>query len=139
MFAEYLDSFREYAEERMDESSRVIIRRPTGRTAQDDSTGREVPIWAVVHSDLPVRFPVRLGNSASSRTLEIAGVEMTVAVRQMDMAYETENVADGDLAEVTDGRAAGTVWRIVDATPPPDQATAFRVDVIAVDRPEEWP
>ena len=44
MFDEYVDGLRALAEERMDESSRATIRRNTGRTAQDESTGLEVPV-----------------------------------------------------------------------------------------------
>lgn len=119
-------------------TSRANIWRTTGRTTQNEETGEEVPEWETIHADLPVRFPPARGGAANSRTLDIGGVEFTVGVREMHVAYDTTDLADGDLAEVTVGRAVGAVWRIVDASPPPDQATAYRLDVIAVDRPEEW-
>lgn len=131
-----LPYLRAEAEARM--TSRANIWRTTGRTSQNEGTGEEGPEWEIVHANLPVRFPPTKGGAANSRTVDIGGVEFTVGVREMHLPYDTTDLADGDLAEVTVGRAVGSTWRILDATPPPDQATAYRLDVLSVDRPEEW-
>lgn len=136
MFEGYDDGLREWAEDRM--TSRVTFYRRTGRVTQDEATGLEVPVWEVVHTDLPCRFPPARGGASQSRTFDAGGVEVTLAVREIHVPYATTGLEDGDLALVTTGRAVGTVWRLVDATPPADQATAYRLDVVAADRPEEW-
>lgn len=127
---------RRAARERM--TSRVTFYRATGRMTQDESTGLEVPEWEIVHVDLPCRFPPSRGGSSKSRTFDVGGVEVTLGVREIHVPYETTGLADGDLALVTTGRGDGSVWRLVDASPPADQATAYRLDVVAADRPEEW-
>lgn len=127
---------RALAESRM--TSRVDIRRKTGRTTQDETTGYEVPVWDTIHTDLPARFPPERGGAGRSRTVDIGGAEVTLALREMHVPWATENLATGDYALVTAGRSTGAVWRLVEASAPADQATAYRVNVTEEDRPREW-
>ncbi|GHJ59136.1 hypothetical protein NOK12_16540 [Nocardioides sp. OK12] len=136
MFDEYQDGLRALAEERMDESSRVKVWRLTDRTTQDESTGLEVPVWEVTHDDLPCRIGGSR-NAATSRTVNIGGVELQLALRIAHLPASTDNLHDGDLIDVTSGENEGAVFRIVEADFQ-DQATARRLPVIADVRPEEW-
>lgn len=129
-----LPRLREEAETRM--ASRCTIRRSTGRTAQDESTGLEVPVWDTTYTDLPMR----LGGSrsaATTRTETIGGVEVQTALRIAHLPATTVDVADGDLIEITAGENAGVVLRVIEAAWQ-DQATARRLPVESVARPEEW-
>lgn len=136
MFTEYQDGLRDLAEQRMNESSRATIRRATGQTAQDESTGLEVPVWEITHADLPMRLGGSR-NAATTRTEDVAGVEVQTALRVAHFPASTANLADGDLIEITAGENAGDVLRIIEAAWQ-DQATARRVPVESVHRPEEW-
>lgn len=127
---------RRAAESRM--TSRVEIRRKTGRTTQDETTGYEVPVWDTIHTDLSARFPPERGGAGKSRTVDIGGAEVTLALREMHVPWATENLATGDYALVTAGRSAGSVWRLVEAGAPADQSTAYRLDVVEEDKPAEW-
>ena len=75
--------------------------------------------------------------SSGTRTETTSAGEMQIALRIGHLPYDTENLADGDLIEVTAGEVAGTVWRIVEAEFA-DQQTARRIPVESVQRPEEW-
>jgi hypothetical protein len=130
-----LPFLRREAEGRM--QSRVTIRRKTGDTTQDETTGAEAAVYAVTHTDLPFRLAGTRGDSPS-RKVTVGGVDVTLAVRVGSVPATTDNLADGDLIEVTAGENAGTVWRIVEADFQ-DQATARRLPVVAAQRPVEWP
>lgn len=112
-------------------TSTATVRRMTGRTVQDESTGLEVPVWADVYTG-PVRFV-----GGSTRTVTIGGVEFQEATGRVDFPHDTTDLADGDLVDITAGEWAGTVLRIVEAVKG-DQRTARRVPVVEVPRPEEW-
>ena len=129
-----LPQFRAEAESRM--LSRCTIRRSTGRTAQDESTGLEVPIWDVTYTNLPIRVGGSR-NAATTRTEDVAGVEVQTALRIAHLPAPTTDLADGDLIELTSGELVGVVLRVVEATWQ-EQATARRVPCEQVDRPEEW-
>lgn len=113
-------------------TSRVTVRRRTGRTAQDEGTGEEVPVWDDVYTALPFRLV-----GGSTHTVTIGGVEFQEATGRGDMPADTDDLADGDLIEVTAGEWVGTVLRIVEAVKG-DQRTARRVPVAETTRPEEW-
>lgn len=115
--------------------SRATVRRPTSKTVQDETSGLEVPAWAVVLTGSPFRLRGTRGGT-SSRTLTVGGVEVTLAVREGHFPVGTD-LRDGDLIEVTAGENAGTVWRVVEGDSA-DQQTAYRVPIVATDRPEEW-
>lgn len=126
---------RRAAEARM--TSRATIRRNTGRTAQDETTGLEVPIWDTTYADLPFRLGGANSGSSGTRTQDIGGVEVQLAIRTAHLPAATANVRDGDLIEVDSGENAGTIWRVVEGDWA-DQQTARRVPIVAADRPEEW-
>lgn len=130
-----LPFLRAEAEARM--TSRATVLRKTGETAQDESTGLEVPVWAAVYIDTPFRLGGSQQGGAGTRTITIGGVEIQVATRVGHFPANHDLLADGDLIEVTAGENAGAVLRIVEAAWQ-DQATARRVPVVTVDRPEEW-
>ena len=111
--------------------STATVRRTTGRTTQDESTGLEVPVWAVVYSG-PCRFV-----GGATRTVTIAGVEQQVETAEVHFPHDTTDLADGDLVEMTAGEWSGTVLSIVEAVKG-DQRTARRVPVVQHDRPSEW-
>lgn len=119
-------------------TSRATLYRKTGETAQDETTGLEVPVWDVVYTDLPFRLGGSDSGDSASRREDIGGVEVQVAVRVGHLPASTADLSDGDFIDVTAGENAGTAWRIVEAAFK-DQATARRVPLLAEDRPEEWP
>lgn len=139
MFSEYVDGLRELAEFRMGESSRVTVRRSTGRMVQDEQTGMESPEWVVVHADLPFRLAERGGmsGSAGSRKVNIGGIEFQQATAEGHLPADTFDLEDDDHIEITAGEWPGTVWRVVEAVKG-DQRTARRVPIIEASRPEEW-
>ena len=114
-------------------TSRCTIRRDTGTTTTSPITGRQVKVWEVVHADLPCR--VKRGND--SRTESSGGVEVQLATRELHFPHDVTGMEDGDLAEVTSGESAPSVWRLLD-TEPADQQTAYRVPVVQIRRPVEW-
>lgn len=118
-------------------TSTATVRRKTGATTQDESTGRTVAVWADVHTDTPFRLAGANSGAGRSRSLDVAGVQFEQAVRVGNFAYDTADLADDDYIEITAGENAGRVLRIIEATWQ-DQATARRVPVEEVDRPEEW-
>lgn len=128
-----LPFLRAEAEARM--TSTATVRRLSERVEQDEETGLEVPVWDDIYTG-----PFRLGGSsgaAGTRTVTIGGVEVQVATRVAHFPASTTDLTDGDLIDLTAGENAGLVLRIVEADWQ-DQATARRVPVVAVDRPEEW-
>lgn len=113
-------------------TSRVNVRRTTGRMVQSETTGRQVPQWRIVHADLPFRL-----KGGRSRTVTIGGVEFEEATAEGSLPADTLDLKDGDLLEVVAGEWAGTVWRVVEAVKG-DQRTARRVPVAETGRPAEW-
>lgn len=121
---------RAAAEARM--SSTVTVRRKTGQTAQDETGGEEVPAWTAVYTGLPFRYV-----GGATHTVTIGGVEFQEATGRGDMPWDTDDLADSDLIDITAGEWAGTVLRIVEAVKG-DQRTARRVPVAETSRPAEW-
>lgn len=115
--------------------SRATVRRKTGATTTDAS-GRKVPVWEVAHTDLPCRITGMTRGQSPSRTLDIGGAQVQVAIRTAHLPHDTTNLRDGDLLEVV-GESAG-VYQIVEADTS-DQQTARRVPIVATQRPKEWP
>lgn len=118
-------------------ASTVTVRRKTGATTQDEGTGAEVPVWADVYTAAPFRLGGANQGSTGSRVIELPGGEAAVALRTGHFPHDHDDLADGDLIEITAGENAGLVLRIVEATWQ-DQATARRVQVVEERRPEEW-
>ena len=115
--------------------SRCTVRRKTGATTVVD--GVKVPVWAVVHTDLPLRLEGKTDSASQSRRVETAGVEYELALRTAHFPAASTNLIDGDLIDVTSGESAGLVLRIIEADRS-DQTTARRVPVVATQRPSEW-
>lgn len=111
-------------------TSRANVRRATGDTTQVD--GYDVPEWATIHAAIPFRFV-----GGESRKVTIGGVDFQEATGRGDFPWDTTDLADGDLVEITVGEWAGTVLRIVEAVKG-DQRTARRVPVQETVRPGEW-
>jgi hypothetical protein len=125
---------RKAAEARM--TSTVSVMRKTGATTTD-ADGFTVPVWATVHAGVRFRLAGAPQSASQSRTLDVGGVAVTLAVRVGHFPVTVDDLQDGDLIDVTAGDNAGTVWRVVEAGFQ-DQSTARRVPVMAVGRPEEW-
>lgn len=115
--------------------SRVTIRRTAASTV--DGAGFEVPGWTVVATDVPFRLGGSEQGGAGTRTVNVGGVDVQVATRVGSFPASQSNLKDGDYLDVTEGESAGLVLRVVEATWQ-DQATARRVPVLEVQRPEEW-
>jgi hypothetical protein len=116
-------------------TSRVTVRRTDG-TSTTNPAGFEVRAWDDVHVDLPFRLGGSTG-AAGSRRVTIGESEVELAVRVGHFPAGTVGLADGDLIEVTEGENAGVVLRIIEASWQ-DQATARRIPVVEVTRPQEW-
>lgn len=117
--------------------SRCTIHRKGEAAPQNEDTGLEGSAWSVVHADLPFRLAGTYRGDSPSRTLDIGGAEVEVAMRTGHLPHHVSDLADNDLIEITAGENAGVVLRVVEAVWQ-DQATARRVPVVTVDRPEEW-
>lgn len=118
-------------------TSTATVRRPTGRTVQDEGTGREVRVWDVVHTDVPFQYAGSSNGDGGTRRITVAGSEYQQATGVGKFAHDLTDLADGDHIEITAGEWAETVLSIVEAVKK-DQATARRVPVVEVPRPEEW-
>lgn len=128
-----LPFLRQQAEFRM--QSRVAVRRRTGDVTVVD--GLEFPEWEDVYTDLPFRLDGGSTGDGGSTTVTIGGVQFEQATAVGHMPTSTDDLADNDLIDVISGEWAGSVYKIVKAIKK-DQATARRVPVVDVDRPEEW-
>lgn len=128
-----LPQLRAEAEARM--LSTCTVRRMTGRTTQNESTGEEVPVWDVIYTG-PMRLGTSSGNSPT-RTETISGVEVQRALNTAHFPVGASGINDGDLVDITAGENAGVVLRVVDAAWA-DQRTARRYPVESTERPGEW-
>lgn len=124
-----LPFLRAEAEARM--TSRVTIRRKTGATAQNESTGEEVPVWTTVATAVPFRLVPK-----GSRIVEVGGVEFSEATARGDVPHDTA-IEDDDYFDITSGEWAGSAFRVIEAVKG-DQRTARRLPITEVPRPEEW-
>lgn len=107
------------------------IRRLTGRQAQDEDTGREVPTYVVVHADVPCRLP----SSVRATGAKDAGAAMRPDVdREVHVSASLPLTQFGWLIVVTavdsltNPDLVGQVYRVTDPHPA-DQVTARRVGV----------
>lgn len=137
--AEEMAEHRADAESRMgaiNDGSDARVRRRTGRKIQNEITGIEEPEWTTVHAG-PMRLAGAGRGSSGSRTEPFPGGEIRQGLRRADFPAAVTTIRDGDLVDITAGKNAGTVWRIVEADWA-DQQTARRLPVVAVQRPSEW-
>lgn len=116
-------------------TSTATIKRQSGTTT--DANGYEVPEWVVVDPDCPGRLAGSPRGGSGSRTVNVGGVEVTLALREWHMPVSRSAPADGDLIEILTGENAGAVLRVVEGSGQ-DQATARRIPVVETQRPTEW-
>jgi hypothetical protein len=122
-----LPLLRAEAEARM--TSRVTIRRKTGRSTQNESTGRETPTLADVATDVPFRLDGSSGGDGGTRTVTINGVEYLQATAIGHLPASTKDLRANDLLEITSGEWAGATFRVIEAVSA-DQKTARRVPIV---------
>lgn len=115
-------------------TSRCTIRRKTDNFIVVD--GQQVPEWEVIYTDLPCRIASSPGQSRS-RSQSPGEAEIERATPRLDFPASTSDLADSDHVEITAGENTGRVYRITEGDWT-DQATARRVPVMAVERPQEW-
>jgi hypothetical protein len=130
-----LPFLRAEAEARM--LSTVTVRRKTGLTVQNETTGEEAPEWEAVYTGLPFRSDGASSSDGGSRSVTIGGVTFETATGIGHMPADTTDLADDDFIEVTSGEWAGDVFRVVAAVRY-DQKTARRVPIVEATRPSEW-
>lgn len=118
-------------------TSRVTVHRKTG-TKTRNPDGTVGTGWEPVHTDLPFRLGGSEQGGAGFRTVTIGESEVRIAVRVGHFPASTSDLTDLDYVEITSGENAGAVLCVAEATWQ-DQATARRVPVFEVQRPEEWP
>lgn len=117
--------------------SRAIVYRRTGKTAQDEGSGRVYAIWQIVHTDLKCRLRTATSGAGSTRRKAIPGGEVQTGEPDVDFPYATANLLDGDYIAISEGENAGTVCAALEVDRV-DQKTVRRVPVKVVPRPEEW-
>lgn len=116
--------------------SDAIVRRNTGRMAQNETNGLEEPVWDDIHAG-PMRLAGAERGSSGTRTEQVPGGEVALGTRAAHFPVTVTTLRDGDLIEITAGENVGTVWRILEADFA-DQQTARRLPVVSEQRPEEW-
>ena len=117
--------------------STATVRRKTGNTIPHPTdVDRKVPEWADVLTDVPCRLASR-GSASPSRSATIGGVEVQLAVRELHFPIATEGLRDDDLAVITAGERADSVWHLLEVQAG-DQQTALRIPVVEVQPPTEW-
>lgn len=95
--------------------------------------GLETPGWVAELTELPGRIAANRG-AAQTRAVTIGQTEVQLAVREWHCPATTV-LRDGDVIEVTAGENTGIYLRVVEATGS-DQATALRVPVVEIQKPE---
>lgn len=133
-----IDEFRADAESRFgwangNGGSDAVVKRNDPANPQIVD-GLQVPRWDTIHAQLEGRIAGGRGAGAS-RTVTVGQSEVQVAVREWHCAASTTDLRDGDVVHITAGENAGRFFRIVEATGQ-DQATAYRLPVIEIQKPE---
>jgi hypothetical protein len=91
-----------------------------------------------VDVEVPVQIAGATRDAAGFRVIRVGEVDTAVATRTAKFpAMRVTDLRDDDLVEVYRSDAGLKVYRVLEATWQ-DQATARRVPVVEVDRPEEW-
>lgn len=138
--ARELPFLRSQAESRMgaaNGASTARIRRK-GAGTQDEATGLVARVWTDIAASQPARLgPFGGGKSRGVRGLTPGGVTWEQADRILHLPASTPRLQDGDIAEITAGENVGTFWQVIESTWH-DQATAYRVPVAQINRPEGW-
>lgn len=137
MFADYVDGLRDYAEARMDESSRVTVRRRGAKQGQNEANGDQLYAWTTIYTDLEFRLAGADRGASGTRTITRGGVEVQVPIRVGSFPASAALLHDNDFVEITSGENEGAVYSIVEAEWK-DQATARRLPLTGETRPTEW-
>lgn len=116
-------------------TSRVTVKRQSGTTTSPD--GYEVPAWAVVYADLPFRSAGGGVADGGSRGVSVGGVTFEDATGVGNFPHPSEDLADGDVLEVTAGEWVGDFYRIIAAIRY-DQHTARRLPIQETAKPDGW-
>lgn len=116
-------------------TSRATIKRQSGTTT--DANGFEVPGWQATYTALPMRLGGADRGGSGTRSANVGGVEVQLAVRVASFPHDTANLRDGDVVKIDSGENAGVFVRIVEAAGQ-DHATARRVPVIETAQPAGW-
>ena len=117
-------------------TSTAAVMRDTGTTTTD-ANGYSVPVWATVYAEIPFRLGGSNQGGSGTRSVKVGTTDMQLAIRNGHFPAPTDLLRDGDLIEVSAGENASLVLRILEAAWQ-DQATARRVPVVQIQRPEEW-
>jgi hypothetical protein len=138
----YIVTDAELAEHRADAldrmTSRCVIGRKAAAPVQDETNGVDVFPWTKVHTDLPLRLGgASRDSSAWTIDTRAGGVQESIAERIASLPWDTTDLQDGDVIAITAGENAGLFFQITEATNK-DQATARRVPVKQILKPEGW-
>lgn len=120
--------------------------RPTGRSAQDPDTGRELPVFDTLESDgvCKIQGTSAIGRDAQFRTVSIGGQELPVMQAGLHRPFSSVPMQPGDEWLITeagpysDPSLASRRYRVVPAVNPGSNvngpaksfATARRYDVV---------
>ena len=116
-------------------TSRARVRRKSGQSATVN--GYHVTDWVTVVATTPFRLGGATASNGASTTQEIGTVATEAAIRVGHFPHTLNTLQDGDFVELLTGENIGRVFKIVD-TVWQDQATARRVRLVEVPRPEGW-
>lgn len=98
--------------------------------------GLETTGWTMEFASLAGRIAGATGGAAQTRTVTIGQTEVQLAVREWHCpASSRDALREGDVIEVIAGESVGLFLRIIEATGQ-DQATACRLPVIEIQKPE---
>lgn len=129
--AAYLAGARRDAEGRMTSRATVWREDPDDPVVVD---GLASPRWVREQTDLPGRLAASSG-AGQSRTATVGQTDVQLAVRAWHSPATTTGIRDGDVLEITAGENVGLFLRVVESTAA-DQATALRLPVVEVQKPE---
>lgn len=115
-------------------TSQCTVMRQTGN--KTESGGLLVPEWAAVHVDLPCQVAGGAGATPQSG-IRPADIEAHIGNRTLKLPFDTADLADNDLVEITAGDNTGVVLRLLEVSGV-DQVTALRVPAVTAQRPREW-
>ena len=130
-----LDELR--AEELSMMRDRCTLRRPTGRTAQDEDTGLQEPTYEDLATDHPCQVRVGLGPAGTTvRVVDIGGVQHAVIEAGVKLPIggpdlqRLDEIVLTNLGPRTDPALTNAVFTVVGGWSGSTWATARRIDVV---------
>jgi hypothetical protein len=111
-----LDELRADAESLMVDT--IAFRRRTGRTAQNEQTGREEPVYSDLFTS-PCEVTGRTQGEVTGRTVTVGGVERVVLEGGVNIPVDAGELKAGDegvitaVAATTDATVLGNTYRVV--------------------------